>query len=101
MSRSPAHLAAAAVALRALASALAADFDGLAAHSGPGTWMGPAADAHRRRATTATGDARAVAAELERLADGLDEHAAATAARDEAAARRLAEHRTSLGGSDG
>lgn len=91
MSRSPAHLRAAALALRAVAAALTADFDGLAAHAGPATWLGPAADAHRTRAATATADAHAVAAELVDLADQLDERAAALVAADEAAARRLRE----------
>jgi hypothetical protein len=91
MSRSPAHLAAAAVALRALATALTADFDGLTAHAGPVTWEGPAAAAHRRRAATATADARAVAAELGVLADRLDQQGAALVAAEDAAARRIRE----------
>jgi uncharacterized protein YukE len=91
MSRSPAHLAAAAVALRALATALDADFEGLSRHSGPATWEGPAASAHRTRAAAATGDARAVVAELGRLADRLEERAADVAAAEEAADRRLRE----------
>jgi uncharacterized protein YukE len=82
MSRSPAQLAAAAVALRALATALAADFAGLAAHSGTATWRGPAANAHRRRTEVATADAQEVAAELARLADRLDERAASVAAEE-------------------
>jgi hypothetical protein len=91
MSRSPAHLTAAAVAVRALATALAADFAGLAAHSGPATWSGPAASDHRRRAARAADDARAVATELARVADGLDRAAADLAAADAAEARRHTE----------
>lgn len=91
MSRSPAQLAAAAVAVRALAAALAADFAGLAAHSGPATWRGPAATDHRRRAARAADDARAVATELIRVADGLDRVAADIAAADAAEDRRRTE----------
>jgi hypothetical protein len=94
MSRSPAHLAAAAVAVRALAATLTADFAGLAAHSGPATWRGPAASDHRQRAARAAGDARAVAAELARVADGLDRCAADAAAVDAAAAQRQVERRS-------
>lgn len=83
MSRSPAHLRAAAVALRALATALTADLDGLAAHSGPATWVGPAATAHRHRAGRVADDGRAVAAEVRGLADRLDHHAAELAAAEE------------------
>jgi len=88
MSRSPAHLEAAAVAVRALAAALTADFAGLAAHSTSATWVGPAASEHRERATRATDDARAVAAELARVADALDQRAAALAEAGAVAARR-------------
>ena len=91
MSRSPAQLTAAAIAVRALAAALAADFAGLAAHSGPATWRGPAASDHRRRAARATGDARAVAAELARVADGLERVAAEAVAAQTVEARREAE----------
>lgn len=76
MSRSPVHLRGAAEAVRALADALAADFAGLAAHSGPATWEGPAATAHRRRAAVAADDARAAAGALRDVADQLDERAA-------------------------
>ena len=101
MSRSPAHLEAAAVALRALATALSADFTGLAAHSGPATWEGPAASAHRARAARAVEDALAVADELGRLADRLDERAAQLTAADRAAARRVRERVAREDGSDG
>lgn len=98
MSRSPAQLAAAAVAVRALAAALTADFAGLAAHSGPATWKGPAASDHRQRAARVAGDARAVAAELARVADGLDRCATDAVAADAAAARRQTERRTAATG---
>lgn len=75
MSRSPAHLRAAAQALRAMATALTADFDGLDHHSGPATWEGPAARAHRGRAAVAAFDAHAVAVDLRGLADRLDDRA--------------------------
>jgi len=88
MSRSPAHLTAAAEALRALAAALAADFAGLDAHSGPATWEGPAATAHRGRAAVVAFDARVVAVDLRRLADQLDQRAVAVAAAQHAEARR-------------
>ncbi len=90
MSRSPAQLAAAAMAVRAIARATTADFVGLAPHSGPATWEGPAATAHRQRAAAAVGDADDLAAELDRLADRLDARAAALVAA-EAAARRHGE----------
>ncbi|QYG91984.1 hypothetical protein HC251_05725 [Iamia sp. SCSIO 61187] len=79
MSRSPAHLRTAAEAVRALADALAADFAGLDAHSGPATWEGPAATAHRGRAAVVAFDARVAAVGLRALADRLDERAAAVA----------------------
>ncbi|HMJ76601.1 MAG TPA: hypothetical protein VK507_11550 [Iamia sp.] len=88
MSRSPAHLAAAAEALRALADALAADFAGLDAHSGPATWEGPAASAHHRRAEVVAFDARVVAVDLRGLADQLDQRAAAVVAAQHVEARR-------------
>lgn len=99
MSRSPAHLAAAAVALRALAAALSADFDGLIAHTGPSTWEGPAADAHRRQAIRSVDDGRAVAAEVARLADRLDDRAAEIIAADRAEAVRHRQ-RAALAGGD-
>ncbi|HEV7719816.1 MAG TPA: hypothetical protein VGO60_00955 [Iamia sp.] len=88
MSRSPAHLAAAAEALRALADALAADFADLDGHSGPVTWEGPAAAAHRGRAAMVVFDARAVAVDLRGLADQLDQRAVTVAAAQHAEARR-------------
>ncbi|HEU5152995.1 MAG TPA: hypothetical protein VFU19_21055 [Iamia sp.] len=91
MSQTPTQLAAAAAAVRALATALTADVAGLAAHSGPATWLGPAATAHRARAGRVAGDAHAVAAELARVADGLDQRAADALALEAAAARRRRE----------
>jgi len=88
MSRSPAHLAAAAEALRALADALATDFAGLDPHSGPATWEGPAASAHRGRAAVIAFDARVVAVELRRLAALLDQRATEVHAEELAEARR-------------
>jgi len=106
MSRSPAHLAAAAAAVRALATALTADVAGLAAHSGPATWTGPAASEHRRRSARAVDDARAVAAELDRVAAALDDRAAVLVATEAAESRRQAERlaagaRAGSGGSGG
>jgi outer membrane murein-binding lipoprotein Lpp len=94
MSRSPAQLAAAAMAVRAIARATTADFVGLAPHSGRATWEGPAATDHRRRVGAAVGDAHDLAAELDRLADRLDAQAAALLAADEAASRRREERLT-------
>lgn len=96
MSRSPAHLAAAAVALRAVATALTADFADLVPHTGPSTWEGPAAAAHRTRALALADDARAVAAELRDLARRLDERAAELVAVEEAAAARLRERTAAM-----
>jgi hypothetical protein len=107
MSPSPAQLAAAAVAVRALAAALTADFAGLAAHSGPATWRGPAASDHRRRAARAVADAQAVATALARVADDLERVAAEADATEAAGARRHTERlaagarAAAAGGSDG
>lgn len=71
MSRSPAHLRAAAMALRAMAAALAADTADLVRQGGLSTWRGPAAERHRAGALVQQRHIDAVVDELWRIANEL------------------------------
>lgn len=75
MSRSPTNLRAAAAALRSMADALTADLAGLVRHGGLSTWRGPAAERHRAGAFVQQHRVDAVSAELQRVADALDDRA--------------------------